>query len=270
MVDHITEQQFIEHLDGKKFKDLDSRLREFIILLNNNSPLDDDCIITCFGRTASVPPNTFYKHIVGTKKQKPLRDVEIKFKQKVKKVSLKSGNGNSTHQIIWFKWKKLLEHFIATEKEIEAFNNFLHSRDTKYFKEDGKECKKYNFTKDHSEFNDNHSNQKKRMQKFLDKNEKQLLEHFLKKGWGSKEGWAEYIFHGKKNDILSDSKFGKMDSWIKDIIKTSRQKRETSSRGSADLYLGVCSVQRWNVCPENKSKLDSIQAKIDTATNMLK
>ena len=185
-------------------------------------------------------------------------------------MSLKSGGGNSTHQIIWCKWKKLLEHFEATEKEIEAFDNFLHSRDRKYFKKDGEECEKYSFRKDHPEFKDNHSNQKKRMQKFLDKNEKQLLEHFLKKGWGSKEGWAEYIFHGKKNDILSDSKFGKMDSWIKDIIKISKQNQKTSSRGSAGLYLGVCTVQRYNVCPENKFKLDSIQAKIDTATNMLK
>jgi hypothetical protein len=269
LADHPTEKQFVKGFHQKKFKNLPSHLQKFIILLNNNSPLDDDCVITCFDKTESVPPHADYKLIVHNKKQKPLRDVEIKFKQKVKKVSLKSGNGISTHQIIWSKWKNLLEHFNATEKEIEAFNNFLHSRDTKYFKEDGEECEKYNFTKDHPEFNDNHSNQKKIMQKFFDKNEEQLLEHFLKKGWGSEEGWAEYVFHGKKDDILSDSKFGKMDSWIKDIIKTSRQERETSSRGPA-LYLGVCTVQRWNVCPESKYKLNSIQAKIDRAMKMLK
>lgn len=270
MADHKTEKDFVDFFHEKDFGDLNERQKEFICMLNDGVKLADDCEIRCYNKTESVAPNVDYESILGNKKQKPIRDVEIKFEGEVKKVSLKSGGGNSTHQIVWDKWKKLLEYFKATEEEIQAFDNFLHSRDRKYFEETGEECTKYDFTKDHSEFKDNHSRQKKIMQGFLDKNEKQLLEHFLKEGWGSEEGWAEYIFHGAKNDILSDSKFGKMDSWIEDIMETSRHERETSSRGSAGLYLGVCTVQRYNVCPKNKYKLDSIQAKTDKAMNLLK
>ena len=126
MVDHKTEKDFVDFFNGKNFGDLDERRKEFICMLNDGVKLADDCEIRCYDKTESVAPNVDYESILCNKKQKPIRDVEINFEGKVKKVSLKSGTGNSTHQEIWWKWEKLLKHFKATEEEIGAFDNFLH------------------------------------------------------------------------------------------------------------------------------------------------
>lgn len=264
MVDHPTEEQFVEYFHKKKFGKLKEREKEFICLLNDGICLEDNCIIECFDKTEYVAPNDKYKSIVGKKKQKPRRDVEIIFEKKIKKVSLKSGKGNSSYQTCWTKFKKLLEIFNATKEEIDAFSNFVHSRDKNYFKKNGKECTKHNFKKNNPEFNNDHTNERKLMQGFLDRNEKQLLEHVLKEGYCSKEAWAEYIFHGDKNKILSNIRFEKMDVLIDSIIKSNKNK------GNAGLYLKILTFQRWNVCPENKNKLNSVQTKIGSILEFLK
>ena len=102
------------------------------------------------------------------------------------------------------------------------------------------------------------------MQGFLDRNKKKLLEHVLKEGYCSKEAWAEYIFHGDKNNILLNIRFEKMDDLIDSIIKSNKNK------GNAGLYLGILTFQRWNVCPKNKDKLDSVQTKIGSILEFLK
>ena len=157
-----------------------------------------------------------------------------------------------------------MKHLGATKEEIDAFDNFIHSRDTKYFEKDGEECLKYGFTKDDPAFCDSHSSQRKLMQGFLDRKKKELLEHVLKNGYCSEEGWAEYIFHGKKDDILSDFKFEKIDSVIEKIIKSKK------NVGTAGLYIGIVTFQRWNVCPKDERKLDSMQIKIGNIMEYLK
>ena len=42
MVDHKTEQQFIDGFDNKRFLQLSAIQKDFIILLNDGNSLDDD------------------------------------------------------------------------------------------------------------------------------------------------------------------------------------------------------------------------------------
>jgi hypothetical protein len=91
------------------------------------------------------------------------------------------------------------------------------------------------------------------MRNFLDRNKEDLITHFLKTGYCSEEGHAEFVFHGKKDDILSDCVFASTDSMIKKMMSMAPD-------GKADLPLGASSLQRWNVT--NKKKLDTIQCKM--------
>ena len=271
MVDHKTEEQFCNALHNKKFSDLSDDLKEFVKFLNGGTEPDGACIIQCDVRTNSVPPDKKYESIVGKTLQRPKRDAVIKFDKKEFRISLKSGTGNSSHQEIWTRFEKLLRLFGATEEEVGAFDNFIHSRDKKYFESDGCSCVKYGFTVKDPEFNDKHTNQKKLMQEFLDRKEKPLLEHVLKKGYCSEDGCADFFFHGKTNDILSDSKFAKVDSVIDNIISGKKVFIENKSeKQRADLYLGIFTFQRWNTCPDDKNKLDSMQVKIAGLPGFLK
>ena len=78
------------------------------------------------------------------------------------------------------------------------------------------------------------------LQDFHDSNKEELITHFLKTGYCSEEGHAEYLFHGNKDDILSDCVFASTDFMIKKIMSIPPGK-------IADLYLGAFTLQRWNV-----------------------
>jgi len=264
MTDHKTEQQFVDGFNMKKFGELGNREKEFIVLLNDNTILPDNCMIKAYDKTKSVQPSQQYVKMFTKKNlQKPKRDVVIEIDNKIKKISLKSGTANSFHQEIWHKFQTRLKFLHASADEIEAFHNFIHSRDRSYFTDHGIECPQHGFSIKAPDFCDNHSKQKKLMQRFLDKNAKSLLEHIIKKGYCSEEGWAEFIFHGEKNNILSNFKFGKIDLIINDILTSSK-------KSHADLHLGQLTFQRWNTCPKDKSKLNSIQLKGGTIKDFLK
>jgi hypothetical protein len=164
---------------------------------------------------------------------RPKRDVIVIINGVEKKISLKSGGANSSHQEHWIYFSKLLENLEASKEEIGAFNDFVHSRDRKYFNK--------------------HANEKKLMRNFLYRNKEDLIIHFLKTGYCSEEGHAEYMFHGKKDDILSDCVFASTDCIIKKMMSM-------APGSKANLPLGVSSLQRWNVT--NKKKLDTIQCKM--------
>lgn len=259
MVDHKTEQQFVDGFDNKKFSQLSTTQKDFIILLNDGESLDDDSIIHVDLKTGNVPSSiqhiTDFPEIERRHTSKPKRDVIITFNESSeKKVSLKSGEGNSYHQEHWTYFNKLLRNLTATQSEIDAFNNFIHSRDKKYFKNVGEECTKWEFLNSDTEFCDEHTNEKNIMQGFLDRKQKELLVHFIKTGYCSEEGHAEFIFHGKKENILSDSIFASADSIIENILNA-------NPSSSAELHVGALTFQRWNTCPKCEQKLDSMQVK---------
>ena len=244
MVDDETELQFCNALHDKKFSDLEpNELKEFVTFLNDNKQPDNDCIIQCYGRTKNVPSSDQHRADFPYPRRqtmRPKRDSVVIINEcskcgfgVEKKVSLKSGDANSDHQEYWKYFSKLLENLGADKKEIDAFSDLVHSRDLEYFKK--------------------HTNEKKLMQDFLDSNKEELITHFLKTGYCSEEGYAEYVFHGKKGDILSDCVFASTDSMIKKIMST-------ASGEIADLYLGAFTLQRWNVT--TVGKLDSIQCKM--------
>ena len=237
LVDHKTETQFCNALDKKKFSDLSEGLKRFVTLLNGNNEPDNACIIRCYSRTKNVPSSAQHKadfpYMPKRQTVRPKRDVIVIINGVEKKISLKSGGANSSHQEHWIYFSKLLENLEASKEEIGAFNDFVHSRDRKYFNK--------------------HANEKKLMRNFLYRNKEDLIIHFLKTGYCSEEGHAEYMFHGKKDDILSDCVFASTDCIIKKMMSM-------APGSKANLPLGVSSLQRWNVT--NKKKLDTIQCKM--------
>ena len=258
MVDHKTEQQFIDGFDNKRFLQLSAIQKDFIILLNDGNSLDDDAIIQVNSRTENVPSSnqhiSDFPNVVRRLTSKPKRDVIVIFNGIEKKVSLKSGGGNSYHQEHWTYFSKLLENLEATQLEIDAFDNFIHSRDKKYFENVGEECIEWGFLSADAEFCNAHVNETNRMQGFLNRNQRELLTHFIKTGYCSEEGHAEFIFHGKKDDILSDSIFANVDSIIQNILNA-------DPSTSAELHVGALTFQRWNTCPGSENKLNSMQCK---------
>lgn len=259
MVDHETEQQFIVGFDNKRFSQLSCTQKEFVILLNDGESLDDDIIIHASSKTGNVASSaqhiSDFSNLERRQTSRPKRDVVITFNHSSeKKISLKSGGGNSSHQEHWIYFNKLLENLEATTEEINAFDNFIHSRDRKYFDNVGEECTKWNFSRVDPEFNNSHDIEKKIMQDFLDRNQRELLTHVLKTGYCSDEGFAEFIFHGKKDDILSESVFASVDSIIENILND-------NPSSSAELHVGSLTFQRWNTCPKCEQKLNSMQIK---------
>ncbi len=266
MVDHETEQQFIDGFDNKRFSQLSSTQKEFVILLNDGESLDDDIIIHASSKIGNVASSaqhiSDFTNVPRRRTSRPKRDVIVSFNNTEKKVSLKSGGGNSYHQEQWIYFNKLLKNLGATTEEINAFDNFIHSRDRKYFDNVGEECTKWNFLASDPEFCNAHATEKIIMQGFLDKKQKELLIHFIKTGYCSEDGHAEFIFHGKKCEILSESVFANIDSVIENILKTNPD-------SSAELHVGALTFQRWNTCPESEQKLNSMQVKGASITEYL-
>jgi hypothetical protein len=258
MVDHETEQQFVDGFNGKFFPQLSVTQKDFIILLNDGKSLDDDSIINVYSKTENVKSSAQHTSDFPNENRrrtsKPKRDVIVTFNGTEKKISLKSGGGNSYHQEHWTYFSKLLKNLGATQLELDAFDNFIHSRDKKYFKSVGEECTKWNFSASDPEFCNAHTKEKNIMQNFLDRKKKELLIHFIKTGYCSKEGFAEFVFHGKKDNILCESVFASVNFIIKNIL-------DANPSSTAELHVGALTFQRWNLCPEHEQKLDSMQCK---------
>jgi hypothetical protein len=258
MVDHKTEQQFVDGFHNKKISSLSDSQKKFIMLLNDGEQLDHESKIQVISTTGNVPSSILHISDFSNNSRRstsrPKRDVVVIFNGKEKKISLKSGGGNSYHQEHWVYFSKFLENLGASSLEIKAFDNFIHSRDKSYFKSTGEECSKWGFLTSDIEFTNDHQHEKNTMQKFLNEHQKELLVHVIKTGYCSIEGHAEYVFHGKKNDILSDSVFSSVDTIIENIINSNPD-------SDAELHIGALTFQRWNTCPKCEEKLDSMQCK---------
>ncbi|MDA1347168.1 MAG: hypothetical protein O3C48_08140 [Crenarchaeota archaeon] len=265
MVDHQTEKQFENALNGKNFSDLSPKLQNFVKCLNDNIVPDNNCVIIAKVDTKNVPssqqhiddfPDDMKRHTM-----RPKRDAIVSIGEKIKKITLKSGSGNSYHQEEWKYFSVLLKNLNANTSELNAFENFIHSRDTNYFKEIGEPCKLYGFTESHEEFYNSHDKERSIMQSFLNKNRKKMITHFIKTGYCSEIGFADYVFHGDKNDILSHSVFANVDYIIEKIFNTITT--------SANLSVGSLTFQRWNVCPKNEKKLNTVQCKGASITKFM-
>ena len=233
---HQTENQFRNSLNGKIFSELNDQLQNFIIFLNYSMPPKNDEIISVNIPNSKVPTITLINKNLGMIHAK--RDVVLKIGNinKEFKISLKSGTGNSFHQEHWKYFEKLLDQMGATRKEILAFSNFIHSRAFNYI------------------YFPKHQAERETMQNFLDKNNKKFLTHFIKSGYCTIEGHAEYIFHGKKDDITTDCSFGKIDDIIEKLCMTTGKLNDRLDTGP---HVGGITFQRWNVT--NKDKLNTVQ-----------
>lgn len=233
--DKLTKEQFKNALDRKTFSNLSHDLQNFITFLNDETKPDYDEIISVELPKGKVPTIQIVCDILPT--VLPKRDAIVKIgSKKERKVSLKAGDGNSIHQEHWKFFERILKKLNATGPEFSAFDQFVHSRE-------------YNVV-----YFPKHQKEKEIMQDFLDRNNKMLLTHFIKEGYGLPEGHAEYIFHGEKDNIISNCYFAKIDDVIKELSKT---KAKLNGNHGTGPHVGGIVFQRWNVT--NLSKLDTIQ-----------
>ena len=263
MVKNESEQDLVDHLDGKKFSDLALVLKPFVTMLNGDIEPDAGCIIYA-ERPKKQPASSeqLRKDFPKSKTWKPKRDIIVTINGAPKKVSCKSGDSNSIHQEKWKYFRKLLSRLGASPEEIKAFDDFVHSKDKQYFKEKKKPDKKC-LDKGYAQkfAPDAHAKEKKLMQDFLKRKKKKLLTHFVKTGHCSKEGHAEYVYHCapegwiKFGDVLKEPKFERVDLFIKKMMKA----KDDGTDKATTLPLGGMSFQRWNTCPKSKYKLGTIQ-----------
>ena len=258
-----SEQDLANHLNEKKFSDLDEALKKFVTMLNGGTEPDPGCMIYAEKPGKHLPSSDqFRKDFPEKKTFPPKRDIIVTVNGAPKKVSCKSGKNNSIHQEKWKYFNKFLLRLGASPKEIDAFDDFIHSNDKKYFKkekEPDQRCLDNGY--DQSFAPDAHENGKKLMQNFLKRKKKMLLEHFVKTGHCSEEGHAEYIYHcapegwKKFGDVLKEPKFERVDLFIEKMMKA----KDDDTDKSTTMPLGGMGFQRWNTCPKCESKLGTIQ-----------
>lgn len=165
-------------------------------------------------------------------------DLILRFNNKPKNISVKKGSGNSFHQEKIETFIDFINKLGASEEVKTYLNEFINSY------EDGKVY----FSKFPSK--------KKAIQNFFNKNTKRLLIRFLKTGRYS-INHADYIYYGK----ISNGKLEDVDAVIKKMIKA-------KPFGSAQIYVGALTFQKWNT--RHESKRGSIQLKGPTINKFLK
>jgi hypothetical protein len=258
-----SEQDLANHLNKKKFSDLDEVLKPFVTMLNDNIEPDAGCMIYAENPKKNPPSSEqLRKDFPGEKTWQPKRDIIVTINGASKKVSCKSGKNNSFHQEKWKYFSKLLSRLGACQEEIDAFYDFVHSKDKQYFKgkkKPDKKCLKNGYEQEFAP--DEHAKVKRLMQDFLKRKKKKLLTHFVKTGHCSEEGHAKYVYHcapegwNKFGDVLKDPKFERVDLFIEKMMKA----KDDDTNQPTTLPLGGMSFQRWNTCPKSKYKLDTIQ-----------
>lgn len=165
-------------------------------------------------------------------------DIIITFNRTNYNISVKKGTGNSVHQETIDLFVDFINRHTNPSELIEDFRHFINSFDSNrtYFKK--------------------YPQKRRRIQQFFDLNARPLLIRFLKTGKFD-VGHADYLYHG----TLEKGKFETIDNVIDAMISESR-------RGSASLYVGHLTFQKWNT--NNLKKRGSIQLKASTITNFLR
>lgn len=158
-------------------------------------------------------------------------DLIVSFNGIKKYISVKKGSGNSVHQEKKEFFIEFIEGLGASE-EVKAF--LIEFVDSEV---------------DSKEFFKNNPIKRNAIQTFFNEHTEPLLVRFLKTGRFPSDH-AEYIYHG----IKSNGKFGKINDIIEYMVLH-------PSSGTAQLYVGGLTFQRWNTRPRDKAKRGVIQLK---------
>lgn len=214
------ENDICGYLNEKRVIDINENMKKFLNFLYEMS-LKNDQIIFCEDVNRKA-------------------DIKISINKKEFYVSIKnSGSGHSVHQEkLDFFIKECMESRDATNEEIKQVKNFIDE------------------TVDGQIILDRNRKMQEVIQNFLDKNQKFLLERFLRKG-RNMDGFADYVYFG----TINSGKFGKIDDIISWMINMPivRQKNV--------LYVGHLTFQTWNRINEDKRHV--VQVKFGALSQVL-
>jgi len=172
------ESEIVNHLNRKKFSEINNNLKRFLIFLNGNRELND------------------YTSIHARKLSRNVKtDIIISFNDNEYNISVKKGTGNSVHQETINLFVDFINNNSRAHNLIDDFRNFINS-----FNSNREYFKKY-------------PDKKRRIQQFFDDNARPLLVRFLKTG-KFPVGHADYLYHG----TVENGKFETMDNIIEAMI----------------------------------------------------
>lgn len=237
------EVEIADYLDGKKIKDLNLTMKEFIkyVCLIKSIPFDDNTELKAEYVKNNKLKQDFYLTISGKKIG----------------VSLKMGSGNSCHQEKIEDFITFIRSNCSTTNEIcELWRFFIwadgtHDGSGSMDKgSDGKILCRF----DAAGFKKKYPNQRSALQQFLNSNKAALIERALFIGKYNSD--VDFVYHGTY----------KQGRWIskKEVIDFLVKQQPKSNR--ACLTIGSLTVQAWNVSLKGKTehKRGEIQLKYGT------
>lgn len=228
------EKRITEAINGQQIGKISAYLRGFIRQLDKSAP--DDTVINA--------------KKIGGQGFKP--DIEIKIADEVFNVSVKKGGGNSVHQektdyFIHY----CMKHLKMSDIERESLLLFLYGDGTI----DGDSLPEERLSD--RELIEAFDEEIQVVQKFFDKNKRNLLERFLVYGRLGKDNdiKADYLYHGDASDGI----WCPLNSCAVDYLM------EQPNSNEAPLAIGPLTVQVWNrnleARPEMENRRHSIQVK---------
>ena len=240
------EIEIANYLNGKKYKDLNLTMKEFIkyICLSKHITYCDETVILS-------------NYVTNNKKKE---DIYITIENIKMGISLKMGSGNSCHQ-------EKIEDFVsyitnkmsATERICNLWRHFIWADGTLDGNgptakgPDGKIPNRCGTTK----YKKKYPAERQELQKFLNDNLPALIEHSVFVGEHNSD--VDFIYHGTY----------KQGRWISKDEIIEFQKSQSNTNGRACLYLGNLTVQMWNPSENgnNEKKRGQIQFKYGQMEN---
>lgn len=228
------EHKLVEALDGFKFKDLNTNLKEFIkyICQNFNISLDDETTIAALDEPNNTLKQDLYIVINGVRLG----------------ISLKMGSGNSVHQEKCEDFISYIKNDLgASEQVCNDFRFFIWADGTLDGSGSMDKDRQGNIIcrfESHV-FKKNYSIKRKNLQNFLTEHEEELIRRFLFDGRHNSK--VDVIYHGTP----INGTWITADEVIQYQIKNSRSK---NPKDRSCLSVGRLTVQAWNVSKKGKTE----------------
>lgn len=230
------EELLVKYLDGKKIKDLNTNMKNFITFIIKDKEIN-------FSNE-----DTIKSYLVTNNKFK--QDIIIILQEKEYNISVKMGTGNSVHQ-------EKIEGFINYLKNAYDISETLANDFRLSIWVDGTLDGKGDVSKRFkiSKLKELYPESKERIQNFLNDNKKELITHFIKVGRHNSH--VDYIYHGSIDN----------GSWISvdQLINYNLNYAYDLSKAKAALPIGRMSIQPWNPVlngnPKTEHKRGQIQVK---------
>ncbi|QKE76209.1 hypothetical protein HPK19_25710 (plasmid) [Arthrobacter citreus] len=236
------ELELVYAFDGKKVKDLNTNLKNFVqfIANDNNIKINNDTKL-------------FAKYVSNNKLK---QDFIVSFNERDFYISLKMGSGNSVHQEPIEDFIKYLNtNYEVTEKICNDLRFFIWADGTL----DGKG--KFENRFDARYFKKNYPEKRRELLQFFEKNKVELIKHFM--FVGKHNSRVDYLYHGTTSN----------GAWMstKQIIDYNIQNQIDTNKGnSPTLSVGRMSIQAWNVAKSGSESAEKKRGEIQVKYGKLK